>query len=262
MMTARKRILEYIESKGITKYRFYKDIGLSNGYLDKEGSIGSDICEKISYQYKDLSLEWLITGLGSMLKAKETVQEVSIKEKSNIIPIDFAGDVDAVEIPIVDICAAAGHGAINSDHIEQLGVIKLPVNMVKRGTNYCVRIKGSSMAPTIQDSDYVIVRLLEPSEWQDMPDQHVYLVVDREGAAYIKRVKNRLKKGFIVCTSDSIEKSLYPNFNIDADEVFNIFHAEWHFSAKMQNLNETYYSRLKLLEDDMTEIKEYLKRIK
>ena len=122
------------------------------------------------------------------------------------------------------------------------------------------------MAPTIQDSDYVIVRLLEPSEWQDMPDQHVYLVVDRDGTAYIKRVKNRFEKGFIVCTSDSIEKSLYPNFNLDTDEVFNIFHAEWHFSAKMQNVNETYYSRLKLLEDDMSEMKnnmfEILKRIK
>lgn len=195
--------------------------------------------------------------------SREEVLEISEKGKSNIIPIDFAGDIYTVEIPIVDIhAAAAGYGAINSDHIEQLGVIKLPANMVKRGTNYCVRIKGSSMSPTIQDSDYVIVRLLEPSEWKSMPDQHVYLVVDREGAAYLKRVKNRFEKGFIVCTSDSIEKSLYPNFNLDTDEIFNIFHAEWHFSAKMQNINETYYSRLQLLEDDMSEVKEYLKKIK
>lgn len=261
-MTVRKRILEYIESKGFSKYRFYKDIGLSNGYLDKEGSVGSDICEKISYQYKDLSLEWLITGEGSMLKSEKLALEAPEKAKSNVIAVDFAGSVDTVDIQIVDIYAAAGHGAFNSDHFEQLGTITLPANMVKRGTHYCVRIKGSSMAPTIQDSDYVIVRLLDPSEWECMPDEHVYLVVDRDGAAYMKRVKNRFNKGFIVCTSDSIEKNVYPNFNLDADEVFNIFHAEWHLSAKMQNINETYYSRLKMLEDDMSEVKEYLKRIK
>lgn len=177
-----------------------------------------------------------------------------VKKESNVIPVDFAGNIEMVDVPIVDIYGAAGHGAINSDHIDQLGVIRLPASMVKRGTNYCVRVKGSSMSPTIQDSDYVIVRLLEPSEWLDMPDGHVYLVVDRDGAAYIKRVKNRFEKGFIVCTSDSIEKAIYPNFNLLPDEIFNIFHAEWHFSAKMQNINETYYSRLKLVEDKLDEM--------
>jgi hypothetical protein len=41
---------------------------ISNGFLDKEGSIRSDICEKISYQYSDINLEWLITGNGEMFK--------------------------------------------------------------------------------------------------------------------------------------------------------------------------------------------------
>ena len=64
----RERIIKYLDYKGITKYKFYKDTGLSNGFLDKEGAIGSDKCEKISYQYSDLSLEWLITGTGEMIK--------------------------------------------------------------------------------------------------------------------------------------------------------------------------------------------------
>lgn len=50
----------------------------------------------------------------------------------------------------------------------------------------------------------------------------------------MKRVRNRFKKGFIVCTSDRIEKNVYPNFSLDTDEVFNIFHAQWYLSAKMQ----------------------------
>lgn len=79
-------------------------------------------------------------------------------------------------------------------------------------------------------------------------------LVIANGAADIKRVKNMFEKGFIVCTSDSMEKALYPNFNLNADDVFNIFPAEWHFLAKMQNINETYYRRLKLVEDRLDEI--------
>lgn len=67
----KQRLMQYLEHKGVTKYKFYKETGLSNGFLDKEGAIGSDKCEIISYQYKDLNLEWLITGKGEMLKSEK-----------------------------------------------------------------------------------------------------------------------------------------------------------------------------------------------
>ena len=62
------RIIEYLEYKGISKYKFYKETGLSNGFLDKKGSIGADKCELIYSHYSDLNLEWLITGKGERLK--------------------------------------------------------------------------------------------------------------------------------------------------------------------------------------------------
>jgi len=73
----RQRIIKYLDYKGVSKYKFYKDTGLSNGFLDKEGAIGSDKCEKISYQYPDLSLEWLITGYGEMLKNQIVKKNIS-----------------------------------------------------------------------------------------------------------------------------------------------------------------------------------------
>jgi hypothetical protein len=62
------RIIEYLEYKGISKYKFYKETGLSNGFLDKKGTIGADKCEIIYSHYPDLNLEWLITGQGEKLK--------------------------------------------------------------------------------------------------------------------------------------------------------------------------------------------------
>lgn len=257
--TTKRRILKYIDYKDITQVEFLSRTGIKRGFLDADKldrSVSDQFLQIIVSTFVDLSLEWLVTGQGSMLK-----DDIESKS-SNVIAIDFAAAFDTVEVPITEIYAAAGYGSLNPDHIEKLGSIRLPANMLNRGAHYCVRIQGHSMTPTIQDSDYVIVRLLERSEWEYMPDEHVYLVVDTDGAAYMKRIKNRFHKGFIVCMSDSIEKNVYPNFNLQADQIVNIFHAEWHLSAKMQNINETYYNRLKLVEDDLADLKEYVKRMK
>jgi len=71
----RERIIKYIESKGVSKYKFYKTTGLSNGFLDKEGAIGSDKCEIIIYHYTDLNPTWLLTGNGEMLTGSIPIDE-------------------------------------------------------------------------------------------------------------------------------------------------------------------------------------------
>ncbi|MDD2284770.1 MAG: bZIP transcription factor [Paludibacter sp.] len=79
----RERIAEYLLFKGISRYRFYKDTGLSNGFLDKAGSINSDNCEKICYCYPEINPEWLLTGKGEMLKSGELAEtEKSDKQAS------------------------------------------------------------------------------------------------------------------------------------------------------------------------------------
>ena len=79
----RERIIEFLFYKGISRYRFYKNTGLSNGFLDKPGSINSDNCEKICYCYPDINPEWLLTGKGEMLKSGELIElEKSDKQAS------------------------------------------------------------------------------------------------------------------------------------------------------------------------------------
>lgn len=82
------RIKEYIEYKGISKYRFYKETGFSNGFLDKNSSIGSDKCEQIIYQYPDIDPEWLLTGRGGMLRTtnqKQNIAQESCKQTDAVI---------------------------------------------------------------------------------------------------------------------------------------------------------------------------------
>ena len=247
-MGAIQRIVQFIEYKGISKYKFYQETGLSNGFLDKGENMGSDKCEKILYTYPDINPEWLLTGRGSMLKEKE----VAFQEPQLAISADIQ------RIPIVDLSAAAGTGYINPNYVEEIDSIALPVTMLKNGKQYlCVRVKGHSMLPSILDGGYLIIRMLDRSEWGSMRDNYVYVVSDVEGKAYVKRLKNRLKQhGFIVCMSDNADKLNYPNFNIEEDEINSVWYAEWYFSAKIPNIQEVFYRKQAELEEAVEQLKE------
>lgn len=216
-----------------------------------------------------------IASIGILMKTFDITsdellfEDLSMKKSSNLIKrstcAPVPADNDYISIPLVEISVAAGcSGYNNPDYIEFLDTIKLPSSMVHNGNKYfCVKIKGESMSPTLLDSSYVIVRLLERSEWRGMPDRHVYVISDRDGHCYIKRLKNRFDQhGFIVCTSDNVDKQNYPNFNLEEHEINTILHAEWYFSAKMPNLNETYYDKVNHLEDKYDVLEGQMKLIK
>ncbi len=66
------RLFEYLRHINISAYNFERTCSIANGYLKKQtkgkGTIGSEILEKIASQFSDLSLTWVITGKGKMLK--------------------------------------------------------------------------------------------------------------------------------------------------------------------------------------------------
>ena len=65
-----ERLEHFLRANRVTAYAFEHTCGLSNGYLAKQlrgrGSVGSDIIEKIKYNYPELSIVWLFTGKGDM----------------------------------------------------------------------------------------------------------------------------------------------------------------------------------------------------
>ncbi|NDV57666.1 helix-turn-helix transcriptional regulator [Bacteroides sp. 519] len=223
--------------------------GNIRGYINKGVLPKQDVLEKM---VKSLGINdaWLLSGKGPMMGDDKSVNKYG---------------EDTVSIPIVDIGAAAGAvGYENSNHLEIEDTIEMPYSMIRRGATYlCIRVRGESMAPTMLDSGYLVVRLLDRGEWQDIVDNHVYVISTVEGSAYVKRLKNRLReRGFIVCMSDNADKGTYPNFNIYQDELHTILRAEWYFTAKMPNIQETYYKKLDNLEKKFDDLQEQLEEVK
>lgn len=69
--TTKERILQLIEYKGIAKEKFFKKIGMTYGNFKGEAKktpLNSTAIENIFTEFPDVSLEWLLTGQGEMIK--------------------------------------------------------------------------------------------------------------------------------------------------------------------------------------------------
>ena len=79
--TIRERLIEFIKYKQITTRMFERSIDVSNGYVSKiTGTIGADKLHRISVEYPQLNIEWLMTGEGDMLNNVVTPREPEIIE--------------------------------------------------------------------------------------------------------------------------------------------------------------------------------------
>ncbi len=70
MLTAKARILHYLDYKKVSQYEFTQRTGLSNGMLKVGSNISSNNLKAIADIYKDLSLAWVITGEGPMIRGE------------------------------------------------------------------------------------------------------------------------------------------------------------------------------------------------
>ncbi len=86
-MSIVSRVLDIIEYKKINKSKFYRETGLSNGFLDKVKDIGASKVENILKTYTDINPNWLLTGEGEMFVKKEerTISKFEGKSIEEII---------------------------------------------------------------------------------------------------------------------------------------------------------------------------------
>lgn len=91
--------MQYLDFKGVTKYQFYQQVGVANGFLDKAGTIGANKCEKIISVYPDMSLEWLITGKGPMIRPTDPGTPAWVNELLEEVA-GMRSHIDALELKI------------------------------------------------------------------------------------------------------------------------------------------------------------------
>ncbi len=87
----KKNILQFIDYKDISKYKFYKETGITRGVLDQNNGMSEENTARFLAKYPEINPDWLLTGKGEMLKATETSET---SNKKNMIP--FYEDVETI----------------------------------------------------------------------------------------------------------------------------------------------------------------------
>lgn len=77
----KKRILLYADNKGYSKRKIYLDTGISNGVLDKKTGLTEDNIEKFISTYKDINIEWLLTGNGNMFRQQSVITHSDLNDR-------------------------------------------------------------------------------------------------------------------------------------------------------------------------------------
>ncbi|MDR0295180.1 MAG: hypothetical protein LBH91_03180 [Prevotellaceae bacterium] len=203
-MNTRDRILQFVEYKNISKNKFYRETGLSNGFLDKNNNPGTDKIEQIIYAYPELSTEWLITGEGKMLKAEDNHNK-TLRNKPKGIPL----------IPVEAMAGYGGEDAQVMGYEIQEDYILTP-EFEGKGIKYLIRVSGSSMVPKYNNGDLLACKPITDTSF--MQWGKVY-VLDTDQGPLVKRLYacTPTDENCLECRSDNAEK--YPPFKIPKTSI-------------------------------------------
>jgi phage repressor protein C with HTH and peptisase S24 domain len=154
-MGSTERMREYLDYKGITKYKFCNDLGFSNKFLDNSSNMGTDKACKILHYYPEINSEWLLTGNGSMLKENNANIVIMNNDRKTIDSLHMSQ-----EIPLYDLEAVAGlRELFNSGKPQRvLDTIKIP-NLPK--CDGAISVTGDSMYPLLKSGDIVLYKETE-----------------------------------------------------------------------------------------------------
>jgi len=195
-MTTKDRLKEFLSVQKVGRNKFEEQIGVSIGYLStKSATITSDVIEKTIKSYPNLSIEWLITGQGGMLKSNTITTQGQTR-------------------PRIPLTAAAGSLTEASEGVTIADCEQMPIVQLIPSYDFTITLKGDSLYPKYESGDEVACKRIDQTSFIQWGKLHV---LDTSQGIVAKRIYDDGDK--IRCVSYNPE---YPDFSIDKREIYSI----------------------------------------
>ena len=198
------RLRQIIDYYNITTNNFSQKIGVSEGAIRKvllqNTTLRSDTLDKISQNFTDINIDWLVTGRGSMLRSD--------------LPAAHPATEPGAGIPLIPINAMAG-AFTDSQVVLELECERYVVPVFKEA-EFLITVKGSSMIPKYNSGDIVACKRMPLDtffQWNK-----VY-VLDTEQGPLIKRVKKGTTADTLTIFSDNPS---YEPFELPRTKIYHI----------------------------------------
>lgn len=198
----KRRILKYLDFKGISKRKFYLESGVANGVLDKTTGLTEDNIDKCLRSYPDLNPTWLLTGDGEMLKIENKTAEKHLSG-----------------YPLLPFEAFGGNGddfskGVNFSTIEDRYVVPLFDGL---HVDFMIPVRGSSMYPKYNSGDVVACRIIK--ELLYVQWNKTYVIDTFSQGTILKRLKKADDDKAVICKSDNKD---YDEFELPKKDIRNI----------------------------------------
>ena len=199
----------------------------------KTRKVSGDLANKIVARYPDISLRWLLTGEGEMLRtAEEKAEEKPHRIESNVRPV-LEGEREWVEIPLVPYRARAGvlSGFGDPDWQEGKQTMHVLVDRRLRGDYLIYEVEGDSMddgtTNSFLEGDFLLCRVLPKSDWQYGIKKRTmtFCVIATEAEGVVLKQVTRHDKAEGVITCHSLNPA-YDDYEVNLSDVQAIFYVE------------------------------------
>lgn len=201
--TVQQRIREIINVcydgniTAMSKDTFISRTTISSIIGEKEVSPGYDVIRKIAdISSHKISLEWLITGEGSMLKSEEGMPVAKINNDRDGIPY------------YADLPVSAGQLDTFMQDAEPTGWVKLPGVTSKA----LFPVIGCSMKPEINPGD--VVGIVQMDSWEIVDPDKTYLIITHDERMIKHLAIDEEDENILWCISPN-----YPKFKINKSDI-------------------------------------------
>lgn len=209
MDALQQRLLQVIDKLGLKKSQFEKNVGLSNGFVDKAGdNTRKSSLNKISKKYPEIDIDWIKTGKGNMMKNDTEV------EISQVIPVT---NISANTVPLLPISAQGGSFNDFVASVKEIDCEKV-ISPVK-GAELAITVSGDSMAPEFPNGCQVLIKRINEDafiEWGK-----VY-VLDTCNGTVIKEIHKGQNNEEIECFSINPDPKFQP-FSVKRADIYGMY---------------------------------------
>ena len=208
MTTVIERIRQIIEKKRLSERHFCREIGVSNGFLNKVIDVGSDKLNKILYRYPEINPVWLLTGNGTMLVANTQAIALSADKGMSL----------GEGIPLIIETALRGLAdaefSIKETDVKEYYIIP---KFKYRVIDFMIEVSDSGMCPKYNSGDIVACTIIRGSKFIQLNKAHV--IATKEQGVLIKRIRKSIDDNTILAISDNAS---YEPFEIPKSEIIGI----------------------------------------
>lgn len=234
----KQNILLYLAKKGVSPYEFYRISGVTRGVLQQGNGISEDNIARFLAYAPDVNIEWLLTGIGDMLKTnrtfetsntcktagnddkgnknQETMQDFqSVSQSGEESVTRHISESSDEGIPLIPLSAMAGVFTGDTSVMEY--ECERYVIPAFKGADFLIQVKGDSMQPTYHSGDLVACQRV-PLDDLFFQWNKTY-VLDTKQGPLIKRIRRGSDDRHVLIVSDNTD---YEPFELSKDQFYGV----------------------------------------